>query len=463
MKKAILYRFTGVLLLALIICSIFSYYAFGTSYLNSMTENMLKTLHVIDYALDYEENLQEQINDLQTHFLQEDTRITMIDMEGTVHADSMAENVTDMENHKNREEVKAAMEDEYGYATRVSDTLNISMLFVAGQSQTSDYIIRLAFPFSGIMNYMTTIFPVLLAGVFIALLVSTFVAAGFAEKISKPMREIAKEMKQVKKSDIKPFFRTYQYEELNIISATTSDMSEDIREYLNQIEFEKKVRQEFFSNASHELKTPITSIKGYAELLDQGFVKDEETRKDFIARILKETDNMANLIDDILKISRLETNETKETFSEVRLNPLLDEIFESIDPIAAEYQVMLYRECEPLSVWASAKQLRELIMNLLINGIKYNYPGGDVFLTIYEKDSQLVVCVKDNGVGIGEEEQERVFERFYRVDKGRSKKMGGTGLGLAIVKHIVEYNHGTITLKSELLKGSEFIITLPMK
>ena len=268
-------------------------------------------------------------------------------------------------------------------------------------------------------------------------------------------------MLQVKGDYTELHFDRYQYPEINVIAETITNMSQNVKEYLSQIEKEKQIRQEFFSNASHELKTPITSIKGYAELLDQGFVKDEATKKDFIARILKETDNMTNLINDILMISRLEAKEAEVTYSMVRIAPLLTEIFESAEPIAAEYQVTLHKECEPLTIEASAKQLRELIMNLVSNGIKYNHPGGNVWVEISSEGPDMCIRVRDDGCGISKEEQERVFERFYRVDKGRSKKMGGTGLGLSIVKHIVEFYGGHIELTSTPGKGSCFTVTIP--
>ena len=204
-------------------------------------------------------------------------------------------------------------------------------------------------------------------------------------------------------------------------------------------------------------------MRGYAELLDQGFIQDEATKKDFYTRILKETDNMTNLINDILMISRLEAKEAEVTFSTVRIGPLLTEIFESAEPIAADYQVMLHKECTPVSIEASTKQMRELIMNLVSNGIKYNHPGGNVWVEVWAENEKLYIQVKDDGCGISKEDQERVFERFYRVDKGRSKKMGGTGLGLSIVKHIVEYYNGSIKLESELGKGSCFTIELPLQ
>lgn len=184
-------------------------------------------------------------------------------------------------------------------------------------------------------------------------------------------------------------------------------------------------------------------------------------RKDFIGRILKETEHMTSLINDILMISRLEANEAEVTISTVRIAPLLTEIFESVEPIAADCQVTLHKECSPIAVEASARHMRELIMNLVSNGMKYNHPGGNVWVEVWPEKDHICIRVKDDGCGISKEHQERIFERFYRVDKGRSKKMGGTGLGLSIVKHIVEYYSGTITLQSTPGKGSSFVVTLP--
>ena len=172
---------------------------------------------------------------------------------------------------------------------------------------------------------------------------------------------------------------------------------------------------------------------------------------------------MTGLINDILMISRLETKDAEVTFSRVRINPLLNEIFDSLQPIATEYQVTLHQECEPVILEASIKQLRELLTNLISNGIKYNHPGGEVWVTIARKAENLEIVIKDNGMGISKEDQIRVFGRFYRVDKGRSKRSGGTGLGLSIVKHIVEYYEGEIKLESTLGKGSCFTIVIPFE
>lgn len=463
MRRALLFRFIGVLLLALGISSMITYYFIGNRMLDNNISNMLNTMHVVDYSFNYDVDLQEQLTKLHEISLDKKTRITIIDIDGNVCADSEAETVKTLQNHLEREEIQKALHSSYGYATRYSETLQENMLYVAALSENSHYIIRMSVPYTSILDYMMTIFPFLVIGVCISFLISMVLTFRFTNTITNPLREISEQMEKTNSNQLDFNFKHYKYEELNVISDTTTKMAEEIREHVNQLEFEKKIRQEFFSNASHELKTPITSVKGYAELLDQGFVKDEAMKKDFIARILKETDNMTSLINDILMISRLETKEAEVTFSMIRMSPMITEIFESLEPIAAEYQVTLHQECEPLIIEASTKQLRELVMNLVSNGIKYNQPGGNVWVDVRRLSDNMVVTVKDDGMGISTEDTERVFERFYRVDKGRSKKMGGTGLGLAIVKHIVEFYGGSMNLTSELGKGSIFTIKIPLE
>lgn len=461
MKRALLFRFVWVLLLALFISSIISYYFIGKQLLSNNIANLSNTISVIDYALDYEEDVQEQVDLLHKTIMDDNLRITIIETNGVVVADSQVQQTGVMENHLDREEIQMTRDEGTGYATRYSDTLKKNMLYVAAISDNGDYFIRISMEYTSILDYMKIIFPILLAGIGIALLISIVIAVRFTNTITRPLMEISEEMEKINPDHGAFHFKQYQYEELSIISDTTNKLSDEIQEYLQKLEFEKKVRQEFFSNASHELKTPITSIKGYAELMDQGFVKEEAVQKDFVTRILKETDNMTNLINDILMISRLETNEAEVTFSMVRMYPLMKEVFDSLEPIAADYQVTLHGECEPVTIEASAKQLRELIMNLTSNAIMYNRPDGNVWVKILKVNSDLVIKISDDGMGISPEDQKRVFERFYRVDKGRSKKMGGTGLGLSIVKHIVEFYQGSIQLESRPGEGSTFTITIP--
>ena len=232
---------------------------------------------------------------------------------------------------------------------------------------------------------------------------------------------------------------------------------------MKKLNFEKLVRQEFFSNASHELKTPITSIKGYTELLESGMVSDEEVKKDFLSRIKKETENMVNLISDILMISKLETKEVEVVIEEIRIYPLVLEIVNTFVPLARSQDVKVEIDCKPLIINANSGQMKELIGNLLSNAIKYNRVGGTVTVTIQNQHNSLMIEVEDTGMGIPKESLSRIFERFYRINEGRTRNSGGSGLGLSIVKNAVLFHKGSILAKNRSEGGLCFLITLPKK
>lgn len=463
MKRAIFQRFILILSLALILCgSIFSG-EISSILLDKTEEDMLYSVRIADHGLNYEGNIKEQLDLLKEVKGNEDTRFTVIDLDGKVIADSNVPDSSVMENHKNREEVKEARKTGVGYAFRKSETLKESMLYVASMSKNNIFIIRMAVPFSGIEQYIWVLIPAILVSIGLTLIISMILANRFAQSVSKPLKEIAEEMLKLKEDKPKFDFKKYRYEEINVIADTTMQMSKSVKDSMDRIEFERLVRQEFFSNASHELKTPLTSVRGYIELLENDMASNEEMKKDFLLRIKKETVNMTNLINDILMISRLETKEAEVLLSEVRIAPLVKEVCNSLQPMAKEYKVTLSLNCKPLSLYANLQQLRALFSNLITNAIKYNVPQGSVNVTVTSEGKDMIIIVEDTGVGIPEDAQQRVFERFYRVDKGRSKKVGGTGLGLSIVKHIVGYYSGTIELESKLQVGSKFTVRLPMQ
>ena len=463
MKKAVIFRFLGIVLLAVGVSSLIFYYFIGRYILEDTISSMEMTISVVDYSLDYEGNLQEQLEELGREVMEETARITLIGLDGKVEADNSGVDPETMENHLEREEVAQTIEKGSGSARRYSESQEKKFLYVAKLTQNGEYVLRMAVPYTGMFDYLGDVFPVLLGGVGLTFLISGFAAVRFSNTITHPLLEISEELGKVKSEGLHFDFKHYQYPELNVIADTTRGMAEEIRAHMQRLEKEKRIRQEFFSNASHELKTPITSIRGYAELLEQDLIPDEGVRKDFLHRILKETEHMTSVINDILMISRLEAKEAEVTFSMVKIPALVKELFESMEPMAAEYKVKLHQDCEDVELYASVQQMRELLSNLISNGIKYNHPEGNVWVEA-EKDGEYVrIYVRDDGCGISKEEQARIFERFYRVDKGRSRKMGGTGLGLSIVKHIVEYYNGEITLRSCPGKGSEFIVLWPVK
>ena len=352
MRRAILQKFILVLFGALILNGLIFYLVGSRVILNSSTRDMLYMLEVLDGSLDYEGDLEKTMKKLDSVMDGNNSRLTVIDLDGTVVADTQAQ-MDEMDNHLDREEIQDALEKGSGYARRRSDTLDEGMLYVAYRSRNADVILRAAVPYSGFQQYLPLFFPASVLSLLIAVVGSFIVTTRLVSSITKPLQDIAKEMLKVKGDYTELNFEHCQYPEINVIADTTMKMSKNVKDYLNQIEKERMIRQEFFSNASHELKTPITSIQGYAELLESGMIQDEATKADFASRIKKEAVRMTGLINDILMISRLEAKEAEVTFSDVRVSVLLEEIIDSLKPQAAEAQVFVHVDCQPLMIHAN--------------------------------------------------------------------------------------------------------------
>jgi two-component system phosphate regulon sensor histidine kinase PhoR len=231
---------------------------------------------------------------------------------------------------------------------------------------------------------------------------------------------------------------------------------------LKQLE---KIRQDFVANVSHELRTPLTTIKGYAETLLDGALK-EDLASQFVQVIKRHTDRLTKIVEDLLMLSKIETKEFQLKMEMISLPNLIDDIIDFLKEPAEKKKISLSRHeiHSSLAIRADRSYLEQVLINLLDNAIKYTPEGGRVIVSVVEKDSKdIQFSIEDNGIGIPNEDLSRIFERFYRVDKGRSKELGGTGLGLSIVKHLVQAHGGRVWVDSQLGKGSTFYFTLPMR
>ena len=218
------------------------------------------------------------------------------------------------------------------------------------------------------------------------------------------------------------------------------------------------MRQEFTANVSHELKTPLTSISGYSELIEAGMANEEDTRR-FAGEIHKNANRLLSLINDTLELSKLDTLDDEVQIEAVNLYEMAVTCADMLKLNAAKRGITIRVEGTPAFVSGSRQMLEEVVYNLCDNAIRYNKDNGYVTLRVQDKEDRVVLQVKDTGIGIPKEHQNRVFERFYRVDKSRSKSTGGTGLGLAIVKHIVAIHGASLELESEVDVGSSITIT----
>lgn len=222
----------------------------------------------------------------------------------------------------------------------------------------------------------------------------------------------------------------------------------------------EKLRREFSANVSHELKTPLTSISGFAELMSQGLVPPDKVRE-FSLDIQKECTRLTNLVEDIIDLSRLEEGGGDMTWEDIDLYTLCDDVLQSLEPVAKRQAVTLRLAGESLQVRGVYQVLREMIYNLCDNAIKYNRSGGSVTVTVARSAGRASVAVADTGIGIPYEDQSRVFERFYRVDKSHSRAIGGTGLGLSIVKHAAALHGAEIKLQSQPEDGTVITVLFP--
>lgn len=245
----------------------------------------------------------------------------------------------------------------------------------------------------------------------------------------------------------------YQDEEFYGVLFIIDDITEQ--------EHREQLRREFTSNVSHELKTPLTSISGFAEVLSAGLFKSDADVVHFGSLIRKEAKRLLAMIEEIMHLTRIEENREKVHREPVCLPEIIRDIVEFMEPMLVEKKVTVHCTLEQATVLGDKGLLREMAMNLIDNAVKYNLPGGHVYVSVRKSGDHIDFAVKDTGIGIPEDKQKRVFERFYRADTSRSRKISGSGLGLSIVKHIAEYHNGTITLRSKENHGTEIIIHLP--
>jgi len=294
-------------------------------------------------------------------------------------------------------------------------------------------------------------------------IISYLVFSYFIEKfIYKKIKLIYKsihELKQIEK--VKPI-----HLKDDIIQSVENEVSKwatSKKLEIQQLKQTEKIRREFLGNVSHELKTPIFNIQGYIESLIDGGRKDKKITKNFLDKALENVNRLSYIVNDLEMISRSESGKLQLEFESFSINKLLKEIMESLEMKADESSVFLsFKDENPTDymVYADRERIAQVLINLISNSIKYNIMYGKTFVACYDMEENILIEISDNGIGIEQKHLPRLFERFYRVDKTRSRNKGGTGLGLAIVKHIIEAHKQTINVRSTIGVGSTFGFTL---
>lgn len=367
---------------------------------------------------------------------EKDLRITWIASDGTVLYDNDVLAGT-MVNHMDRPEVKDAFANGQGESVRESDTLNMKNFYYA-LLMSDGTVLRVSTEARSLTSVFTEVFPIMLILISLIIVICVLISHFLTKQLMLPIKKMAENIDTVPVEAV--------YKEL-------SPFIERIREQHEDILAAAKNRQDFTANVSHELKTPLTAISGYAELIENGMV-DEKSQIKFAGDIKKNADRLVTLINDIIRLSELDHSEAGVNFSWQDLYEVANERVELLQNTASKKDVTLMLEGKETMVMSNRGMLVELLDNLIQNAIRYNVPGGKVLVEVNKEDNDAYLCVTDTGIGIPEADRDRVFERFYRVDKSRSRETGGTGLGLAIVKHIVELHDGKIELSSNVPKGT---------
>lgn len=371
----------------------------------------------------------------------EDIRITWISADGSVLFDNDVSADT-LSNHMDRPEVQQAFSQGVGISERESDTMNMRTFYHAILLQDGT-VLRVATQARSMASIFMNTFPIVLIVILFIIVLCVLISQMLTKQLLLPIREMAENMDEVSYDS--------EYKEL-------TPFIDHIREQHEDILMAARSRQDFTANVSHELKTPLTAISGYAELIENQMV-DEEKQIKFAGDIRKNADRLVNVINDIIRLSELDQSESGTNFTQENLYEIAQERVELLQNGAAKKNVTLTLHGEDSMLLSNRGMLTELLDNLIQNAIRYNVPGGKVEVFVGQQDHHAILEVKDTGIGIPEGDKERVFERFYRVDKSRSRETGGTGLGLAIVKHIVELHDGDISLESSIGRGTDIKVT----
>ncbi|MBQ7919249.1 MAG: two-component sensor histidine kinase [Lachnospiraceae bacterium] len=367
---------------------------------------------------------------------QDGVRVTLIEKDGSVVYDSATDSET-MENHSDRPEILSAYENGEGTDIRISKTLDQSTYYYAVRLEDG-MVLRVSEEAENIFSFFFSAIPTLLVIAGLLTIISLIFAQVLTDNLVEPIEKLAEHLDDGENI-------TY-YEELEPFIHMIRKQHQDLRHSAN-------MRQEFTANVSHELKTPLTSISGYAELIEAGMGTEEDTRR-FAAGIHKSATRLLTLINDIIRLAELDVSKGELDLERINLLVMVNACAEMLQISAQKHNVTISVEGEDCYIMGNRTMIDELIYNLVDNAIRYNYENGKVYVKVGHEGEKVALIVSDTGIGISKEHQERIFERFYRVDKSRSKSTGGTGLGLAIVKHILVSHDAKLELTSEPDKGT---------
>ncbi len=453
MKDRIRYSLIYMGVLAALFAVYFTTQVFEGEMAEQLKLHLREKLHLVESAYVNDSLAPEKL----AQFASPELRITLIDSTGSILYDSDVE-ASKLENHFNREEVNDAFAKGVGEDLRYSSTMQAKAFYFAKRLDNGN-VLRLGTRQANLQQAYSKTIPYLIALLAAIVLAAILIAIGLSRVFISPLQKLVDQLGTPEWMNIEN-----SYKEIAPLVNTIRKQDLELQLTIEQLSNEKQkistLKDEFTANASHELKTPLTSISGYAELIENGMAKPEDI-KIFAGKIHKEARRLQSIANDIITLSKLNDNATKpiDTSEKINLWNLSHSCIEGLLLNANKKGIQLSLDGDPsVEILGNSKLLYEMIFNLVDNAIRYTEQGGKVVVIV----DPNAVTVKDTGIGIPEESQSRIFERFYRVDKSRSKETGGTGLGLSIVKHIAEVHHATINLKSTVGFGTEIRIDFPI-
>lgn len=434
MKKKINLQFMIISAVGILLTLFLSTVIFYELFKSEVMDELETYAHVIRDTGGYR-NLSGESYDPNTDNL----RITIVEKDGSVIYDSYAD-TKKMENHADRQEIQQALNHGTGKTIRNSNTINKSTFYYAILLEDGN-VLRVAKEAGSIWSIFMRVTPVI-ATLVIALFIVSMALSNFLTKsLISPIEQMSRDMDHLENittyKELMPFINTIQKQHENILKNA-------------------KMRQEFTANVSHELKTPLTAISGYSELIQNGMANEEETIR-FAGEIHKSAKRLLTLINDTIRLSQLDVTQTEQevVYEALDLYKIAEDCVNMLKVSAEKHDIDISIHGSNAYLEGNKEMLEEVVYNLCDNAIRYNNDGGKVEVTVKPVKGKIYLCVEDNGIGISKEHQERIFERFYRVDKSRSKSTGGTGLGLAIVKHIIQQHGAKMQLTSEKGKGTK--------
>jgi len=458
-------------------------YQLGDYFIQRHVEDLAQRSRLLEYILQHEpvEDGNAERETIRTIAGKQNIHVTLIDSVGFVMFDNEIPDsvLPSTESVIKSPEIQKSLHDSLGFSQRKSRAGNeqeSDRLYVARMVHVLSPVcpreirfLRISVGVGGGQDILSTLLiRIIIAGFIIAAIIG-LASVLVSRRITKPLLTIAEAAHQIQKGDLDKRIAIRTGDELETLANAINEMVATLQSDIRELKKLEQYRREFLGNVSHELRTPIFSIQGYIESLQRGAANDPVLSVKFLDRAHSNVLRLNALVNDLMEISQIESGEMRMSFRYFNIIPVVQQVADELESNAAQKGLKIIVDTSSISitdtpsddieVFGDKERIKQVLINLVDNAIKYTDQGA-ITLSVHNDENKIIISVRDTGMGIPFEQLNRIFERFYRIDKDRSREAGGTGLGLAIVKHILEKHDTTISVESEIGKGSQFTFTL---